>query len=77
MTEFIKNALNILNVISLCGVIIVGILGCLYDLIGYANFQKALASLGFDKGFERLWVIGVVMLFLLIITYFIKMKIKT
>ena len=74
MKEILKTIVNIVHVFSFCGVIISGMLGVIYEIIGHTKFEQLLSAIGFSKGFERIWVISTIMLFLLIVTYFIKVK---
>ena len=74
MKETIKMIVQAVHVLSFCGVILSGILGALYEIIGHAKFEQVLYAIGISKGFERVWVVSALMLILLIITYFIKVK---
>ncbi len=65
---------QVVHVLSFCGVLVCGVLGVVYEIIGHAKFEQALSAIGISKGFERFWVVSAIMLFLLITTYFIKIK---
>ena len=74
MKEIIKMIVQVVHVLSFCGVILSGILGAVYEIIGHAKFEQVLSAIGISKGFERIWVVSAIMLILLITTYFIKAK---
>ena len=74
MKEIIKIIVQVVHVLSFCGVILSGILGAVYEIIGHAKFEQVLSAIGISKGFERIWVVSAIMLLLLITTYFIKTK---
>jgi hypothetical protein len=74
MKEILKMIVQVVHVLSFCGVILSGILGAVYEIIGHAKFEQVLSAIGISKGFERIWVVSAIMLLLLITTYFIKAK---
>ena len=74
MKEILKMIVQVVHVLSFCGVILSVILGTVYEIIGHAKFEQVLSAIGISKGFERLWVFSAIMLLLLITTYFIKDK---
>lgn len=74
MKEIMKVIIQVIYVLSFCGVILSGVLGAVYEIIGYAKFEQILSTIGLSKGFERVWIVSTIMLFLLITTYFIKAK---
>lgn len=74
MKDIIKVIVQVIHIVSFCGVVLVGALGILYEIIGYAKFQQILSAIGMSKGFERIWGIGIITLFLLILTHLIKAK---
>ena len=74
MKEILKIIVQIVHVLSFCGVMLSGILGTVYEIIGHAKFEQLLSAIGISHGFERIWVVSAIMLFLLITTYFIKAK---
>lgn len=74
MKEIIKMIVQVVHILSFCGVILSGILGAVYEIIGHAKFEQVLSAIGISKGFERIWVVSAIMLLLLITTYFIKTK---
>jgi len=51
------------------------VLGVLYEIIGHAKFDQLLSKFGIVKGFEFVWVVGVITISLLIITSFLKAKV--
>ena len=74
MKDVIKMIVQVIHFLSFCGVILAGILGVIYEIIGHAKFEQILSTIGITKGFERIWTASAVMLLLLIITHFIKVK---
>ena len=74
MKEILKMIVQVVHVLSFCGVILSGILGAVYEITGHAKFEQVLSAIGISKGFERIWVVSAIMLLLLITTYFIKAK---
>lgn len=74
MKEIIKMIVQVVYVLSFCGVILSGVLGAVCEIIGYAKFEQVLSAIGISKGFERYWLVSAIMLLLLITTYFIKAK---
>ena len=74
MKEILKMIVQVVHVLSFCGVILSGTLGAVYEIIGHAKFEQVLSAIGISKGFERIWVVSAIMLLLLITTYFIKAK---
>ena len=59
---------KVLVAISIIGAIIVGLLGALYEMVGHAKFEQLLSSIGISNGFRLLWIFGIVVLILLIIS---------
>lgn len=74
MKEMIKKIIQVAHVLSFSGVIFSGGLGAVCEIIGYAKFEQVLSAIGISKGFDRYWLVSVIMLLLLISTYFIKAK---
>lgn len=74
MKEFIKMLVQVVHVFSFFGVILVGVLGVIYEIIGHAKFEDMLSKCGVSKGFEYVWTVGIIMLFLLIVSYFVRTK---
>lgn len=76
MKGVIRIIANVLYVLSFCGVILAGVLGAIYELIGHAKFEQMLSSLGVSNGFKRFWIFSIIMLLFLVITRFIKVKLS-
>lgn len=74
MRAIIKIIVQAVHVASFCGTILTGVLGAVYEIIGHAKFEQVLSAIGISKGFERIWVVSVIMLLLLVTTYFVKAK---
>ena len=75
MKEIIRVVVNLIHYIALLGTMISGILGVIYEIVGHAKFEKMLSAIGISKGFAFVWIVGLIMLILYVITFFIKMKI--
>lgn len=74
MRERAKRIVKFVHILSFCGTLIVGALGIVYELVGYAKFEQMLSGIGISNGLGWLWIVGAVMLLLLIATHFIKEK---
>ena len=74
MKTLFKAIIQVVHILSFCGVLLAGALGVIYEIVGYATFEKMLSSIGISKGFERIWIFSIIMLLLLIVTYFIKIR---
>ncbi len=74
MKKVIRMIAKVVHISSLCGVMIVGVLGVIYDIVGHAKFEQILSDFGISKGFESMWIVGAIMLLLLIVTHYIKEK---
>lgn len=72
----IKLIVQAVHVLSFCGVILSGVLGAVYEIIGHAEFEQMLSVIGISQGFERIWVVSAIMLVLLITTNIIKTKVS-
>lgn len=72
MKDVIKTVVQIVHILSFCGTLLCGVLGVVYEIIGPVKYEQLLSSFGISKGFERTWIWAVVMLILLLSTYFIK-----
>ena len=59
---------RVLIAISIIGAIIFGLLGAIYEIAGHAKFEQLLSSIGISNGFRLLWIFGIVILILLIIS---------
>lgn len=75
MKAILKIIVQVVHVVSFCGVLLVGALGVIYEIIGHVKFEQMLSAIGITKGFERVWIVSVIFLSLLIITYVIKKKV--
>lgn len=75
MKAILKIIVQVVHVVSFCGVLLVGTLGVIYEINGHVKFEQMLSAIGITKGFERVWIVSVIFLSLLIITYVIKKKV--
>ncbi len=74
MKQLFRAIVWIVHVVSFCGIGAVGVLGLIYEIVGHAKFEQILSAIGISNGFQRCWLFGLMMLFLLIVTYLIKIK---
>ena len=59
---------RVLVAISIIGAIIFGLLGAIYEIVGHAKFEQLLSSIGISNGFRLLYIFGIAVLMLLIIS---------
>ena len=59
---------RVLVAISIIGAILFGLLGAIYEIVGHAKFEQLLSSIGISNGFCLLYIFGIVVLMLLIIS---------
>ena len=76
MRDFARIIINILHIISFVGLTVSGLIGVIYEVIGWTIFERFFSKIGISKGFELVWVIGAISLIVLLLTYFIKTKIN-
>lgn len=69
-----KIIVQVLQVFSFVGLMLSGVLGAVYEIIGYAKFEQALSAIGISNGSDRALAFAYIMSFLQIATYFIKSK---
>lgn len=72
MKETVKVIINVTHYFSLIGVILSGLIGAVYELIGFELFEKILLSMGLKNGFNKMQIVGFVFLGLLLITFIVK-----
>ncbi len=72
--EILHKLVNIIQFISFCIVGIVGIGGCVLEIIGARKMEEILLCIGIDKGISRIANVSYVMIFLLITTTLLKEK---
>lgn len=77
MKGIIRCFVNVVQIISFVSLVILIIIGYIYDAIGYAKLKKLFSLIGLSNVLEYYWIIGVIMLLLLAVTCFIKTKIFT
>ena len=56
--------LKLTNILSLCGLILIGLIGVVYELLGHGYFEKLCGALGIPNGFRLVWICGIVLLLL-------------
>ena len=74
MKKAIRTIIQVLHILSFCGLMLAGLLGVVYEIIGYAKFQHILSQIGVSNGFQLTGYIGGASLLILIATHFIKAK---
>ena len=74
MKEVIKKIIQSVQVFLFCGLMLSGALGVLSEIVGYANFEKILFSIGISNGFEKVWIFSATMLLLYIVICIIRNK---
>lgn len=74
MKKYFKIIVQVLYVFSFVGLMLSGVLGAVYEIIGYAKFERALSAIGISNGFDRTLTIAYIIMFLHIATLFIKSK---
>ena len=76
MKNILKYAINTIHIFSFLVTMLVGVAGILYEIVGRVKFEQLMDKLHITNGVKSTWVVGSIMLFLLIITAFIKDKLK-
>ncbi len=74
MKKSLKSLVNLVHILSFCGLILAGLLGVIYEIIGPVKFDQLLSKIGIANASDNVLLLGAVMLLLLVITYFIKTK---
>ena len=74
MKKVIRTIVQALHILSFCVLTFVGLLGVVYEIIGYAKHQQILSAIGISNGLQLAWCVGGGSLLLLILTHFIKEK---
>ena len=72
MKEITILIIKIIHIISLCGLVLMGILGAIYEIIGHAKYEQLLSTIGVHSGFHRTWIVFIILIIVCIITYFAK-----
>lgn len=75
MKNIFRTIVEMVNILSFGGVMLCGVFGVLYELIGHPKFEQVLSVIGISNGFECCWIFGTVMIVLLAITSSIKKKV--
>ena len=74
MIKAIRTIIQVLHILSFCVLMLSGLLGLVYEIIGHAKFLHILSLIGISNGFQLTEYIGGGSLLLLIFTHFIKEK---
>ena len=77
MKKIIRITIQVVHILSFCGAIFACVLAAVYEIIGPVYFEKILSIIGISNGSEWFKVICVIILLLMIITYYIKAKLFT
>lgn len=74
MKDAIGMILLIINIVLFVLVLLFGITGVIYEILGPAGYEKVIARLKIPWSYERIWSFMFVCLIVLIITYFLRKK---
>lgn len=74
MKEALRIILLIINMVSFVFVLLFGITGIIYELLGHAYYGKMLEELKIPWSFEYIWLFMFACLIILIISYFLRKK---
>ncbi len=72
MKNVVKVMIYALHYVSIFGVILSGLIGVVYELIGFEIFENLLMSIGIEDGFNIIQTMGFIFLGLLVITFIAK-----
>ena len=72
MKNVVKVIIYALHYVSIFGVIFSGLIGVVYELIGFEIFENLLMSIGIEDGFNIIQTISFIFLGLLVITFIAK-----
>lgn len=72
MKNVVKVIINALHYVSIFGVILSGLIGVVYELIGFEIFENLLMSIGIEDGFNIIQTMSFIFLGLLVITFIAK-----
>ena len=72
MKNVVKVIIYALHYVSIFGVILSGLIGVVYELIGFEIFENLLMSIGIEDGFNIIQTMGFIFLGLLVITFIAK-----
>lgn len=72
MKKFLRNLVNVVQAVSFCGLMLAGLSGLAYDLLGWMAMEKLFAAMGISRWMELGWWFGGGMLLLLLLTSFLK-----
>ena len=76
MKGVIKIIINVLHIISFVGLAFSGLIGTIFELVGWGIIDRIFSKIGISRVFELCMIIGTISLTILIVTYFIKTKIN-
>ena len=68
--------LKLRNILSLCGMMLIGLIGVIYELLGHGHFQKLCNSLGIPDSFRLVWICGIITLLLFAGTSIVMNRLK-
>lgn len=75
MIKIVTMIVNAVYNFSIYVLIVLGIVGVLYEIVGYGKFQMIFATLGIENGFKFIWILGTIVIGLLVLTWIVKYKI--
>lgn len=76
MKGVIKIIINVLHITSFVGLAFSGLIGTIFELVGWGIIERIFSKIGISRVFELCMIIGTISLTILIVTYFIKTKIN-
>ncbi len=74
MRNIVRIFLLIVNYISFALVLLFGLSGVIYEILGPARYEKILAKLKIPWSFDRVWSFMFICLIIMILTYFLRKK---
>lgn len=74
MKDFLKILLLIINVVSFVFVLVFGATGFIYDLFGYAFYEKMLDKIGIPWNFNQIWIFCAICLIITVVVFIIRKK---
>ena len=72
MNRLFRRFAGAVSTLALCGGLLVGLLGAVYELFGPVRFEEMASALGIADGYRCMWILGAIVLGLCIIACLIK-----
>lgn len=74
MRVFLKYAILVVNTISFICVLILGIAGVLYEIMGAAKFESFLLRIVPYCNYDKFWTVSMIILLIFIISFILRIK---